>query len=76
MAGLLVVSHYAWFTDDAEIGLAWHIMVAPDDWAELTIRPRDQLAPTQAFRLNSWSTALAGGDIEIDAIEPPPEVTR
>lgn len=77
VAGLLVVSHYAWFTDTAEIGLAWHIMVAPDDWAELTIRPRGDLAPTQAFRLDSWTTALAGGTFEIDPIEPPPpEVTR
>ena len=76
VGGLLVVSHYAWFTDSAEIGLAWHIMVAPDDWAELTIRPRDQLVPTQAFRLTSWSTALAGGDVEVVEIVPPPEVVR
>jgi hypothetical protein len=77
VAGLLVVSHYAWFTDTAEIGLAWHIMVAPDDWAELTIRPRDELAPTRAFRLDSWSTALAGDAFQIDPIEPPPpEVAR
>jgi hypothetical protein len=76
VGGLLVVSHYAWFTDTAEIGLAWHIMVAPDDWAELTIRPRDELAPTEAYRLGSWSTALAGGDIEIEAIAAPIEVTR
>lgn len=76
VAGLLVVTHYAWFTDDAEIGLAWHVMVAPDDWSELTIRPRGELAPTQAFRLSSWSTALAGGDVEIVEIDPPPEVTR
>lgn len=76
VGGLLVVSHYAWFTDTAEIGLAWHIMVAPDDWAELTIRPRDQLAPTEAFRLTSWSTALAGGDIEVTTIDPPLEVVR
>lgn len=76
VAGLLVVTHYAWFTDDAEIGLAWHVMVAPDDWAELTIRPRDRMAPTQAFRLTSWSTALAGGDVAIEPIAPPPEVTR
>lgn len=76
VAGLLVVTHYAWFTDEAEIGLAWHIMVAPDDWAELTIRPRDQLAPTEAYRLTSWSTALAGGEVAIDVIDPPPEVVR
>ena len=30
VANLLVVTHYAWFTDDYEIGLAWHVMVAPD----------------------------------------------
>lgn len=76
VGGLLVVSHYAWFTDAAEIGLAWHIMVAPDDWAELTIRPRDELAPTQAFRLSSWSTALDGGAFEIVEVAPPPEVVR
>lgn len=76
VGGLLVVSHYAWFTDAAEIGLAWHVMVAPDDWAELTIRPRSELAPTQAFRLSSWSTALGGGDVEIVEIAPPPQVTR
>ena len=51
-------------------------MVAPDDWAELTIRPRDQLTPTHAFRLNSWSAAVAGGDIQIETVEPPPEVIR
>lgn len=76
VAGLLVVSHYAWFTDEFEIGLAWHIMVAPDDWAELTMRPRDELQPTRAFRLDSWSTALAGGAATIAEIEPPPEVMR
>lgn len=76
VGGLLVVSHYAWFVEEAEIGLAWHIMVAPDDWAELTIRPRDELAPTQAFRLSSWSTALDGGAVEIVEIAPPPEVVR
>jgi hypothetical protein len=76
VGGLLVVSHYAWFTDTAEIGLAWHVMVAPDDWAELTIRPRDQLAPTEAYRLTSWSTALAGGDVEIVEMTPPADVVR
>lgn len=76
VAGLLVVSHYAWFTEEAEIGLAWHIMVAPDDWAELYVRPRDQLTPTRAFRLDSWSTALSGGTFEVTEIDPPAAVTR
>jgi hypothetical protein len=73
---LLVVSHYAWFTDELEVGLSWHIMVAPDDWAELYVRPRDQARPTAAYRLSSWSTALAGGEFTIAEIPPPVEVTR
>ncbi len=76
VAGLLVVTHYAWFTDELEIGLGWHIMIAPDDFAELYVRPRGQLAPTQAFRLDSWSTALGGGDYTVTEVPPPPTVTR
>lgn len=76
VAGLLVVTHYAWFTDAAEIGLAWHVMVAPDDWAELYVRPRGELRPTAAYRLSSWSTALAGGEVTIVEIPAPAEVTR
>jgi len=55
VAGLLVVTHYAWFTAEAEIGVAWHIMVAPDDFAELYVRPRSELRPTRAFRVSSWT---------------------
>jgi hypothetical protein len=76
IAGLLVVTHYAWFLDDVELDLAWHIMVAPDDFAELSLRPRDELQPTSAYRLDSWSTALSGGSFEIVEIPAPPEVTR
>jgi hypothetical protein len=76
VAGLLVVSHYAWFTDQYEIGLAWHIMIAPDDFSELYVRPRGELAPTQAWRIDSWSTALAGGSYSLTEIEPPAEVMR
>jgi hypothetical protein len=76
IAGLLVVTHYAWFTDAVEIDLAWHIMVAPQDWSELVVRPRDALRPTVAYRLSSWSTALNGGDYTVTEIPAPTEVTR
>ena len=76
VANLLVVTHYAWFTDEYEIGLAWHVMVAPDDWAELYIRPRNELTPSAAYKLGSWSTALGGGEFTITEIDPPVEVTR
>lgn len=73
---LLVVSHYSFFDDKYELGLSWHIMVPPDDWAELYIRPRDSLAPTRAFRLSSWSTALQGGEVAFEEVDPPAEVVR
>jgi hypothetical protein len=73
---LLVVSHYAFFTPEYELGLSWHIMVAPDDWADLYIRPRDSLQPTAAFRLSSWGTALSGGEFEIAPTDIPVEVVR
>lgn len=76
VAGLLVVTHYAWFTDTYEIGLSWHVMIAPDDFSELYLRPRGSLVPTKAYRIDSWSTALAGGEFTMTDIAPPVEVTR
>jgi hypothetical protein len=76
VAGLLVVSHYAWFTDDLEIGLSWHIMIAPDDFSELYVRRRDELVPERAWRIDSWSRALAGSSYTLSEIEPPAEVVR
>lgn len=73
---LLVVSHYAFFNEDWEVGVAWHIMTAPDDWAEIYLRPRDEISPSTAFRLNSWSTALGGGAFEIEEVPAPDQVVR
>ena len=73
---LLVVSHYMFENAEYELGISWHVMVAPDDWAELYIRPVDEFAPTEAFRLSSWSTAIQGGDIEFTEVDPPAEVVR
>lgn len=73
---LLVVSHYLFENDDYELGLSWHIMVAPDDWSELYVRPKDSLTPVMAFRLSSWSRALAGENVEFVATEPPAEIVR
>jgi hypothetical protein len=73
---LLVVSHYLFMSEAYELGIAWHVMVAPDDWAELYLRPRDDLAPTRAFRLSSWSAALAGEPVNFVEVVPPQEVVR
>jgi hypothetical protein len=73
---LLVVSHYMFENDEYELGISWHIMVPPDDWSELYIRPKDSLEPTMAFRLSSWSTALDGGDVSFTEVDAPAEIVR
>jgi hypothetical protein len=73
---LLIVSHYTFFNDRWEIGVAWHVMTAPDDFAQIYLRDRSELQPSLAFRIGSWQTALEGVDYEVREVDPPFEVTR
>lgn len=73
---LLVVSHYTFYDEEWEIGLSWHVMVPPDDFSEIYLRPRDELQPTLAFRLDSWQTALETGEVNLAEVAPPAEVVR
>lgn len=73
---LLVVSHYLFLSDEWELGLSWHVMLPPDDWAEVYLRPRDDLAPMLAFRLLSQEAALQAGEAVITAVAPPAEIVR
>jgi hypothetical protein len=73
---LLVVSHYAFFSEEWELGLSWHIMLPPDDFSELYLRPRSELTPKMAFRIDSWQTALQSGSADIIEVPPPVEVVR
>jgi hypothetical protein len=73
---LLVVSHYGFFGVQWEVGLAWHVMIPPDDFSEIYLRPRTELRPTHAFRIGSWQTALDTGDFEVVEVEPPFDVVR
>jgi hypothetical protein len=69
---LLIVSHYSYWSEDWEITVAWHVMIAPDDWSEVHLRRRGvDLAPSLAFRIESVS-----GDTEPIEVEPPAEVVR
>jgi hypothetical protein len=74
--GLFVVSHYCYISEEWELGLSWHVMVPPDDWAEIYLRPRGEERPTLAFRLASQAAALEDGDVTISAVDPPLEVVR
>jgi len=73
---VLVVTHYLFLSDAWEIGLSWHVMIAPHDWAEIYLRPREEATPTLAFRLRSQDGALNDGVGDISPIAAPSEVTR
>lgn len=69
---LLVVSHYAYWSADWELTVAWHVMMPPDDWSEIHLRHRGtESAPSLAFRTDSYS-----GETEPHAVEPPEVVVR
>jgi hypothetical protein len=69
---LLVVSHYSYWFEDWEMTVAWHNMIAPDDWSEVHLRRRGvDVAPSIAYRQDS-----ASGGTEPREVEPPEVVVR
>lgn len=69
---LLVVSHYSYWSEDWEMTVAWHNMIAPYDWTEVHLRRRGvDIAPSLAFRIDSVS-----GATQPHAVLPPEFVVR
>lgn len=53
----LVVSHYLFFSDEWEMHIEWHIMIAPSDWVRIDLRHRfDETKPSYAFEISSRET--------------------
>lgn len=50
---ILGVSYYLFFSPEWEMGLRWHVMIPPHDWAEIYLRRRDELSSTYAWRIPS-----------------------
>jgi hypothetical protein len=68
----LIVSHYLFLTPDWEVGVRWHVMIEPDDWAVLYLRHRwTDLRPSFAAEI----TSVQRGDTP-HAITPTPELYR
>lgn len=68
----LVVSHYLFFSDEWEMHVEWHIMIAPDDWARIDLRKRfEEDSPSYAFEITSREA-----DDEPIAIDVPDTVWR
>src|SRR4030043_32896 len=54
----LVVSHYLFFSEEWEVHLEWHVMIAPHDWARIDPRHRfKELEPSYAFEISSVDAA-------------------
>jgi hypothetical protein len=69
---VLIVSHYQYLSDDWELGLSWHVMVPPDDWARIYLRHRwTEAKPSLAFEISS-----VAGATQPHAIDPPEAVWR
>ncbi|MBD3383557.1 hypothetical protein GF407_01410 [candidate division KSB1 bacterium] len=57
---LTVVSNYLFFSDNWEMGVTWHVTVAPNDWAKIYLRRRySEIRPSHAFRISSLSAAAS-----------------
>ena len=68
----LIVSHYLFFSEEWEMHVSWHVMIAPYDWAKIDLRKRfTETAPSHAFEISSVSA-----DDEPHQIDPPEEVWR
>ena len=50
---ILVVTYYLYYSADWELGLRWHVMIPPYDWAEIYLRRRGELSSTRAWRIGS-----------------------
>jgi hypothetical protein len=64
---LLIVSHYAYFSDEWEMKVSWHIMIAPDDFTEVYLRHRgDETEWTHAYRMDSFTNKTTPHEITPD----------
>jgi hypothetical protein len=71
---ILVVSHYLFFSEEWEMGVMWHIMIPPYDWARIYLRHRyTYMQPQYAFEIASLG---AEPPEEPYPIDPPEQVDR
>jgi hypothetical protein len=56
----LVVSHYAYYSEEWEMKIAWHNMIPPYDWTEVYLRHRGtEWKPSLDFKIDSVSGKTA-----------------
>ena len=71
---ILIVTHYLFFSDEWEMGLTWHVMIPPYDWARIYLRHRyDSTVPQYAYEISSLQAEPVEVPHEYDV---PEEVDR
>lgn len=65
---ILIVMYYLFFSSEWEMGVRWHVMIPPYDWAEIYLRRRGELSSTWAWRIHSVE-----GQLEPEIVELPVE---
>jgi hypothetical protein len=65
---ILVVMYYLFFSPKWEMGVRWHVMIPPHDWAEIYLRHRGELSSTRAWRIHS-----VDGQLDPEVTELPSE---
>lgn len=71
-AGILIVGHYLFLSDDWELEIDWHVMIPPYDWVRVYLRNRADLDPSWAGEIQSWST----NNTVVLEISPPEQIYR
>lgn len=60
----LVVSHYLYFSDEWEMHVYWHVMIAPYDWGKIDLRRRSsETAYSYSFVISSLSDNEGGPQV-------------
>lgn len=69
---MLVVSHYLFLSEDWEVALEWHVMIAPHDWSRIYLRRRwTEEKPSLGFEI----TSVSAGDEPV-AFDPAAVIER
>lgn len=71
-AGILIVTHYLFMSEQWEMEVAWHVMTPPSDWVHVYLRQRCDLTPSWGGEIVSWSS----DNDAINEVDPPIEIYR
>jgi hypothetical protein len=69
---IIIVEHYLFKSAFWEMELSRHVMIAPDDWVKVYLRPRSSLFPNWSGKIISWSS----GNYTVVEEKPPTEIFR